>query len=423
MRLYVNISILGAIAIIIAQTSTISFDARIRSRPSRLVLFHSGKVLKTDGPVRSLLNSSHERKTVFIVDEATGDVSSYSETESNRRFHKVGETSGTAALGANGQVACVGADSRIWMSSRTEKPIGSVPYGEASSMGLLSNGNLVVAFPRGKTFLHLFNPTGALLKSFGTVKDYGFTSAQNRFLHKGKIVVDSKDNIYVAFYYLPLVLKFSPTGTLLSEINVEGAAVDSQREVANRFYQTKNRETVGGIGILNSATVDPETDHLWISLNGSSITGVVYEYGPDGEKLNEYALEFDVGLGSSRIISPQDIAILSSTLYVLTSEHSVIEFNRREAYSRSLNDSEVFSNAGFIHNKVLAEPVCGDPQGWPGCEFLCPSPVCSGGQPTATSSDSSTQNCHDNLASSIGADMVSSSAPVVMQLPLGPKTI
>jgi hypothetical protein len=115
---------------------------------------------------------------------------------------------------------------------------------------------------------------------------------------------------------------------LLSEFVVAGAAVDYQVKVANDFLRQKQSDVVGGIDIITSATVDSSTGHLWISMNGTSKTGVVYEYDQNGVKVCEYAFGFKGPQGYSDIVTGiKDIVVRDPWIYVLAWDGRVYRFN------------------------------------------------------------------------------------------------
>ena len=279
-------------------------------------------------------------------------------------------------------------------------------------MALLSNGNIVVASPTRNHFLYLYDPNGHLLKRFGRFKEYkSLDNEEVRFLHKGKLLVDAADNIYYVYHYVPMIQKFSPTGDLEREIRVAGDAVDLQQELALRFFSTRTPGIPGGINIINSATVDRKTNHLWIGLNGSSSTGTVYEYSPGGEKLCEYMLEVSSPVALPYIITGvKDVAVTNSKLYIVTNQYQVFHFNRTDSSAQSPTGQAglVFQNEGYSISRVLWTPParkpilfaqgCGTEQNWNACSFTCPEPVCNGTTPTATSSTGVVLDCKNSLS-------------------------
>src|SRR6266404_1853951 len=233
------------------------------------------------------------------------------------------------------------------------------------SLALLSNGNDVIASPSGGKLFHVYDSSGRKLRSFGDIKLFDAANdAQNLFLNRGKIVADSSDNIYFVFKYAPTptVLKFSGKGKFISEFAIEGYAINLQAELARKYLSTKPSNEVGSIVITNSATIDLSTGHLWICMNGSSRSGLVYEYSSKGKKLREYS--FLLTLPSIRPI-------------VVT---SVIDIFVKDTLINIVVGGGVFSASS---NKALApgdfvfpEDTCPTQQAWPACAANCPQGSC-----------------------------------------------
>ena len=144
------------------------------------------------------------------------------------------------------------------------------------------------------------------------------------------MLVDAADNIYYVYRYVPLIQKYAPDGTLLYETKVTGAAIDVQQEVAERFFNNRRAGRVAGVGgihILTGAALDHRAGHLWVGMNGSSNTGVIYEYDDQGEKLREYALEAVSPYAREKVTSVIDIAVTDSNLYVLSTQYQVYSFS------------------------------------------------------------------------------------------------
>ncbi len=86
-----------------------------------------------------------------------------------------------------------------------------------------------MASPTKTGVIHIYSPTGKLLKSFGPLKGFDKkNAAENLFLHRGKVLVDASDNVYYVYYYVPLIQKYSPDGALVYGRKVEGEAIDIQ---------------------------------------------------------------------------------------------------------------------------------------------------------------------------------------------------
>lgn len=189
------------------------------------------------------------------------------------------------------------------------------------SLAVLRDGCIVVGSGVNGSLLHLYDSSGGELRSFGEIKQFVSDSEpENRFLNRGKVLVDSADSIYYVrrFAPIPTVQRFSRRGKLLSEYNVAGDAIDLQVEVAQSFLKGRNQTNIGGIGIINSATIDPGTGHVWLCMNGSSDSGVVYEYTPDGKKLHEYSFVVSSPAVTKVITGVNRIIVRAPSIYIFT---------------------------------------------------------------------------------------------------------
>ncbi len=181
-------------------------------------------------------------------------------------------------------------------------------------------------------------------------------------MNRGRVLVDAADNIYYVFEFSPnpTVQKFSREGELLSEFAVEGQAVDLQVQMARRFLAEKSPRRVGGIVTVTSAVIDPMRGRLWIGTNGSSRSGVVYEYSLDGEKLREYA--FVLKPTRDVIVGVEEIAVRWPWIYVFTSAGAY----RFRADRGSVSDFRVL---------LEEQGLCPMAQDWPPCRTNCNTPT------------------------------------------------
>ncbi|MEW6209457.1 MAG: hypothetical protein AB1631_13890 [Acidobacteriota bacterium] len=189
------------------------------------------------------------------------------------------------------------------------------------SFGVLSNGNIVVASPFNGWLLHLYDSSGREIRSFGRIKKFGsIGESQNNFLNRGKVVIDSSDTIYYVskFAPIPTVQRFSRRGNLISEFVITGKAIEIQLEVAQQFLGNIPSTKAGGITVVNSAAIDPQSNHLLVCMNGSSDSGVVYEYKPNGKKLREFSFLIDSPSLSKTVISINQVLAWSSHIYIFT---------------------------------------------------------------------------------------------------------
>jgi hypothetical protein len=412
--LHISMAAIYILVLMVVTEATIGRHVGITRQAAPLITLQTSKgLVETDGPVSALITSPNENETIYMVNGITGNVGAYKSGPA-KSYRPFISTAGPLALHSSGYMAYVDADSNIVLADHKGKLLRKLKTPPAISLALLSNGNIVVASPTQNHFLHLYKPDGQLLKSFGSIKERSADQAESLFLHKGKVLVDAADNIYYVYSYLPLIQKFSPTGEPEREIQVEGGAIDLQQELAQRFFSIREPDVVGGITIINSGTIDRKTGHLWIGLNGSSITGTVYEYAANGKKLREYALEVISPSATSKVITGvRDIAITSSELYVLTNEYQVLEFERNARPAlRTTNQLDggiqteghsikpvAWTTAGG--KLVWGRQTCGTDQNWPNCPFTCPGPACNGSTPTTTSSNGAQLDCKTSLSQAL----------------------
>lgn len=366
-----------------------------------------------------LVPSALDEESVYLMDEITGRIDSYDAGDATAD-RRVAEPFGPLSAKSRGYAAFVDADSKVVLAERNGKILARLDTPPVTSLAVLSSGAVVVAAPIGNRLLHMYSRTGEWVGSFGRMKRYQrLGGAQSRFLHKGKVLVDLVDNIYYVYNYRPLIQKFTSTGELEWEIEVRGEAVDLQQELAERFLASKKGPSVGGVTVIGCAAINLATGQLWIGLNGSSVTGVVYEYNSAGEKLREYVLETSApSLPPQPIIGLRDIALTPTWLYTLTNLHQVFRFNRG-AKAISITNSRperVIGEGGYSVRRVSWSPMlrrsswsqqgCGAAQSWDACGFNCPAPVCNGTTPTPTSSNSATFDCKTPLQDSLSLPYV-----------------
>lgn len=260
------------------------------------------------------------------------------------------------AVNAKGQIYLAHTDNhRVEVLDATGKRIRSLEIPQPVSVAVTRDNLLVVGSPFGNKLVHLYNQDGRRLKSFGEWKTLDADRRQNSYLNRGKVVVDSQDNIYFVPYYAPAptVQKFSRNGELLQEFAVEGEAVTIQAEVARKVLANLHGNGTGGLTVISSATVDKATDHLWLSLNGSTACGVVYEYAPDGSKRQEYNFLFKGG----RTSAVRDLFIQADRITVLLADGA---FRYR------------LKNLIGAANLSANPPRCEVGVGWPlECKTLC----------------------------------------------------
>lgn len=316
--------------------TTASLTLTKRTPQVPLVLLESSEGAINQGSTsRAIAGSATDAQILYSIDLATEEVVVHeTQRKSSRRFRPSGTPQNVAAfaVGSEGNIYLADSvSSQVRVMNPAGQPIRTVAVVQPMALGILGNGNMVVASSVGLDLLHLYGPNGSRLGSFGEMRWFDIKNhQQNQFLNRGKVAIGLSDTIYYVSTSAPIptVRKFSTDGQLLSEFVVGGAAIDYQVKLANDFFRQKQSNAVGGIDIITSATVDPSTGHLWISMNGTSKTGVVYEYDQNGVKVCEYAFASKRPQGYSDIITGiKDIVVRDPWIYVLVWDGRVYRFN------------------------------------------------------------------------------------------------
>ncbi|HEV7683089.1 MAG TPA: hypothetical protein VGO68_13250 [Pyrinomonadaceae bacterium] len=236
----------------------------------------------------------------------------------------------SVTIGPNGNVYIADAGmNEVRVMGSGGQVLDAIRVNKPHALGVFRNGDLVVASTEGSNPLALVTAKGSMVRSFGALKSFDRDDRQNRFLNRGRIAVDRSDSIYFVseFAPFPTVQKFSNEGRLLAEFAIEGSAVDFQAKASLDLLSAKQPGCVGGVRTITAATVDPATSHLWIGMNGTSETAVVYEYDPDGLKLREYAFVLK-GSGTNKVItSVKDLVVGDGRIYILNGDGFIYRFN------------------------------------------------------------------------------------------------
>ena len=222
---------------------------------------------------------------------------------------------------------------QIKVFSPEGKAIRTLSINRPISFAVLSDGNIIVASPSDGWLLHLYNSSGQEISSFGRVKRFDPVSEEeNNFLNRGKVFIDSTDTIYFVYRFAPTpgIQKYSSKGKEIAEFAVTGKAIDLQLEVAQRFLDNRTPNKIGGITVINSAIIDPVTDHIWVCMNGASDAPGVFEYSSDGKKLREYTFVTDSQAYPSGAITGVDhVVIRGASIDVFTSSRAFrFDFNQ-----------------------------------------------------------------------------------------------
>jgi hypothetical protein len=407
-------------ALAIACTFSLLFDTNSSVATGQkftpVVLQSIGEVFEARESIGSI-DVSADGQTLYVVSQLTGEVETY-RSAADGSLLPLKKFSAPLVKSQRGHSLKI-EKGKITVFDPSGKTSGQfATYPDAAAVAFLNNEDIVVASTSKKSLLHVYNQRGELLRSFGAVKKFDKTNAsQNRFLSRGEILVDEAGNIYYVYNYVPLVQKFSPEGNLLFEVEVKGEAIDLQQEVTKRFFNSKQREQVGGVGIINAASIERKTGHLWIAMNGSSTSGVVYEYDGRGQKLREYVLQVSSpDMPAWNVINVNDLAVTSSKLYALTSQQQIYSFNRRGDAQAKAQPPQAIRLPQFttllyaFAPPAISKPTalvqsCGTAQTWSNCSFNCPSAgTCTGTPPVppANTSDGSSLDCKSALSGALG---------------------
>ena len=313
----------GVVSVLLVYRTSASNPKQNKRQGKRVpltVLQSSQPVIRSDYGRKTLLAASKDGQSVYSLDAVIGDLIVY---ENNGKPAKK-----IADSFLNVEALAVGSRQEFYLAQRDStvrkvSPDGRRPHTfhtvYPKSIAVLSNGNVVVASPFNGKNLHLYNGQGLLLASFGDMRPFDVNQAGNAFLNEGRVVVGPGDQIYYVSTYAPqpYVLRFSSEGALLGEFQIEGEAVDLQTGFAREFLNRKGFCS-GGVTIITSATINPETGNLWLGMNGLSTQGTVYEYDQTGTKVREFAFLLNSNNQRHNVTYVRDLVVSGDSLSILT---------------------------------------------------------------------------------------------------------
>ena len=161
----------------------------------------------------------------------------------------------------------------IKIFSSEGKLLSSFPSERPESVGVLSDGRILVSgFPKDN-LMSVFDRQGRLLGGIGSPAkiDEGFLNAVQNM---GTIVVDSEDNIYYVFRYTltPMIRMFKSDGTLTAEWHLDAEDIPQQilADAKVKYQENKKSGTFGGVGVLTAAAFDEDSKTLWVA-SGSKV--------------------------------------------------------------------------------------------------------------------------------------------------------
>ena len=284
------------------------------------VLQSSEPLIGNDYGKKTLLAPSKDGQSFYSLDAITGDLTVY--PKNGKPAKKVAGSFlnvETFAVGPKHEIYVAQKDATVRVVSSDGRRLNSFSTVYPKSIAVLGNGNVVVASPFNGKNLHLYNSQGLLLASFGDIRPFDPSQTENEFLNEGRVVVGPGDQIYYVSTYAPqpYVLRFSSEGQLLGEFQIEGEAVDLQTGFTKEFL-SRRVVSNGGVTIITSATVDPETGHLWLGVNSLSTQGTVYEYDQTGTKVREFAFLLNSNNKRQNLTHVKDIVVSGDSLFILT---------------------------------------------------------------------------------------------------------
>ena len=284
------------------------------------VLQSSDSVISSDYAGKTLLAPSKDGQRLYSLNAATGDLIVFQ--KNGKAAKKVADSFLNVeafAVGLHNELFLAQKDSTVRRVSSDGHRLNSFRAVYPRSIAVLSNGSVVVASSFNGKNLHLYNGQGVLLVSFGDIRSFDANPTENELLNEGRVVVGPGDQIYYVTTYAPqpYVLRFSSEGQLLGEFQIEGEAVDLQTGFTKELLNRREFGS-GGFTIITSASVSPETGHLWLGMNGLSTQGTVYEYDQTGTKVREFALLLNSNNKRHNVTDVKDMVVSGDSLFILT---------------------------------------------------------------------------------------------------------
>jgi hypothetical protein len=160
-------------------------------------------------------------------------------------------------------------DGLIKIFSSDGKLLGSFPSDRPESVGVLSDGTILVSgFPKDN-LVSVFDRQGRLLGGIGIPAKIDEDRFFNAVLNMGSIVVDREDNIYYVFRFMltPMIRSFKSDGTLTAEWHLDAGEVPEQVVTAAKLKYQENKKSrdYGGVQVLTAAAFDEDSKTLWVA--------------------------------------------------------------------------------------------------------------------------------------------------------------
>ena len=156
--------------------------------------------------------------------------------------------------------------------SNDGKLLSSFPSDRPESVGVLSDGRILVSGFPGDNLVSVFDRQGRLLGGIGIPAKIDEDRFFNAVLNMGTIVVDREDNIYYVFRYMltPMIRRFKADGTLTAEWHLDAGEVPEQVVAAAKVKYQENKKSgnYGGAQVLTAAAFDEDSKALWVASGG-----------------------------------------------------------------------------------------------------------------------------------------------------------
>lgn len=259
-----------------------------------VVLLASDRVLEELPSINGITWSAKDNLLYGVSAAQPGLFAYEPESKTSKQVGALTLNGGSVAAAPSGDLYVSAGRSGVVALSQAKPDVKHIAKSSWRSLAVLADDSIVVSPSDDDSLFSTFKSPGGPGRRIGQKKEFAVKGTpQNEFFNQGIVAVNPMDDtIYYVFTHAlaPTVQHFNKKGELLSEFQVEGAAIDLQAGLTRQNMQAKQAENcAGGFTVITSATVDPTTGHLWLGMNGSTKHGTVYEYSPEGVKLKEYA--------------------------------------------------------------------------------------------------------------------------------------
>ncbi len=386
MKMILRVSLLSLLVVGVSITATYKVKSKVRNDVP-LILLTTRDTSSAQYSADSLISidPSDDKGHVRITRNNLSQIITTDEKNNSlKTSYQLSQKISAMTVSKNGE-SFLSDGSKIRVIGNNGQEIRSFHAPQTSSIALLNDGSIAMGWVPGNQSIHVYSSEGRWLRSFGEIKQFDLTNVQqNEFLNKGRLLTDKSDNIYNVSLFAPVpsVRKYSKDGELLKEFTIEGTAIDLQKEYTAKYLNSKNSKQIGSFHLITSAAFDNSKDHLWIGLNGSNKTGIIYEYDTNGRKLAEYALNIQstTSDGGETLTGVKDLAVQYPVLWVMTWDGRVHNFDLSSGQqigktsSRETNlVSNLATSKGFMPliNNQATFPNCAQAQSANSCSLTC----------------------------------------------------